>query len=98
MAAGAERAWSAGNQRRRHSGGNRSGYDAVSIREAHQFVGRNLSGNNRSAGKSRSSHTTGGNRWLRGTLTECAWAAAAKKNCFLKDKFWRITTKSGGRK
>jgi len=55
-------------------------------------------GNNRSAGKNRSSHTTGGNRWLRGTLTECAWAAAAKKNCFLKDKFWRITTTSGGKK
>jgi transposase len=55
-------------------------------------------GNNRSAGNNRSSHTTGGNRWLRGTLTECAWAASAKKNCFLKDKFWRITTKSGGKK
>ena len=55
-------------------------------------------GNNRSAGKNRTSHTTGGNRWLRGTLTECAWAAAAKKDCFLKDKFWRITTKSGGKK
>jgi hypothetical protein len=35
---------------------------------------------------------------LTATLTECAWAAAAKKNCFLKDKFWRITTKSGGKK
>src|SRR5438552_3334210 len=55
-------------------------------------------GNNRSAGKNKSSHTTGGNRWLRGTLTECAWAASAKKNCFIKDKFWRITTKSGGKK
>jgi transposase len=55
-------------------------------------------GNNRSAGKNRSSHTTRGNQWLRGTLTECAWAASAKKNCFLKDKFWRITTKSGGKK
>jgi transposase len=55
-------------------------------------------GNNRSAGKNRSSHTTGGNRWLRGTLTECAWAASAKKNCFTKDKFWRIITKSGGKK
>src|SRR4029077_12882576 len=33
-----------------------------------------------------------------GTLTECAWAASAKKNCFTKDKFWRIITKSGGKK
>lgn len=55
-------------------------------------------GNNRSAGKSRSRRPTGGNPWLRGALTECAWAAAAKKNCFLKEKFWRITTKSGGKK
>lgn len=55
-------------------------------------------GNHRSAGKNKSSHTTGGNPWLRSALTECAWAAAAKKNCFLKDKFWRITTKSGGKK
>lgn len=50
-------------------------------------------GNNRSAGKSRGSHTTRGNPWLRGTLTECAWAAAAKKDCFIKEKFWRLTTK-----
>jgi transposase len=55
-------------------------------------------GNNRSAGKNKSSHTTGGNPWLRDALTECAWAAAAKKNCFLKEKFWRITSKSGGQK
>jgi transposase len=55
-------------------------------------------GNNRSAGKNKSSHTTGGNPWLRAALTECAWAAAAKKECFLKEKFWRITTKSGGKK
>ena len=49
-------------------------------------------GNNGSAGKNRSNRSTGGNRWLRGALTECAWAAAAKKNCFLKEKFWRITS------
>ena len=55
-------------------------------------------GNNRSAGKNKSSRTTGGNRSLRGALTECAWAAASKKDCFLKDKFWRITSKSGGKK
>jgi transposase len=55
-------------------------------------------GNNRSAGRNRSNRTMGGNPWLRGALTECAWAASAKKNCFLKEKFWRITTKSGGKK
>jgi transposase len=50
-------------------------------------------GNNRSAGKNKSSKTTKGNRWLRGTLTECAWGASGKKNCFLKQKFWRLVTK-----
>jgi transposase len=55
-------------------------------------------GNNRSADKNKSSRTTGGNPWVRSALTECAWAAAAKKNCFLKDQFWRIATKSGGKK
>lgn len=55
-------------------------------------------GNNRSAGRNRSNRPTGGNPWLRGALTECAWAAAAKKNCSLKEKFWRLTTKSRGKK
>lgn len=55
-------------------------------------------GNNRSAGKSKSSHTTRGNPWLRAALTECAWAAASKKGCFLKDKLWRITARKGGKK
>jgi transposase len=50
-------------------------------------------GNNRSAGKNKGSRPTRGNRWLRGTLTECAWAAAATKDCFLKEKFWRLATK-----
>ena len=50
-------------------------------------------GNNRSAGKNKGSRTTKGNRWLRGTLTECAWAASGKKDCFVKQKFWRLATK-----
>jgi transposase len=55
-------------------------------------------GNNRSAGRNKSSRPTGGNPWLRGALTECAWAASAKKNCFIKEKFWRLVGKSGGKK
>ena len=51
-------------------------------------------GNNRSAGKNKGSKTTKGNRWLRATRTECAWAASGKKNCFLKQKFWRLATKN----
>jgi len=30
--------------------------------------------------------------WLRRTLIESAWAAAGKKNCVLKQKFWRLAT------
>lgn len=51
-------------------------------------------GNNRSAGRNKSGKTTGGNRWLRGALTESAWAIAAKKDGHLRDKFWRIAAKS----
>lgn len=51
-------------------------------------------GNNRSAGKSKSSHTTRGNRWLRSTLVECSWAASVKRDCLLKGKFWRIVSKT----
>jgi transposase len=50
-------------------------------------------GNNRSASKNKGSQTTKGNRWLRGALTECAWGVSGKKNCFLKEKFWRLVTK-----
>lgn len=55
-------------------------------------------GNNESAGKQRHAHTTRGNPWLRSSLTECAWAAAAKKDCFLKEEFRRITASHGGKK
>jgi transposase len=56
-------------------------------------------GNNRSAGRNMGSRTTRGNPWLRSALTGCAWAAAATKDCFLKDKFWRLAGKSqGGRR
>lgn len=55
-------------------------------------------GNNRSADKNHGSRTTSGNPWWRSAVTECAWAAAARKNCFLKEKFWRIVSKSSGKK
>lgn len=55
-------------------------------------------GNNRSAGKNKGSRTTGGNPWLRSALTECAWAAAATRNSSLRDKFWRVASRSGGHK
>ena len=47
-------------------------------------------GNRRSAGKDQGGQTNRGNRWLRATMTPCAWAASMKKNCYLKGKFWRL--------
>jgi transposase len=44
---------------------------------------------NKSAGKDFRGHTTRGNRWLRSTLTECAWAASKSKKSLFREKFWR---------
>jgi len=46
-------------------------------------------GNKKSAGKDFRGHTTRGDRWLRSTLTECAWAVSRSKKSPLRDKFWR---------
>jgi transposase len=53
-------------------------------------------GNKKSAGKDFRGHTTRGNRWLRSTLTECAWAASKSKKSPLLEKFWRWAV--GGKK
>ncbi|SRR6266545_3858636 len=53
-------------------------------------------GNKKSAGKDFRGHTTRGNRWLRATLTECAWAVSRSKESPLRDKFWRWAV--GGKK
>ena len=50
-------------------------------------------GNNRSAGRSKSSHTNPGNRWLRAALTESAWAVSRMKDGHLREKFWRIASR-----
>jgi transposase len=50
-------------------------------------------GNRISAGKNRSAAITRGNRWARTTLVECAWAAAAKKDCHLKERFRKLSVK-----
>ena len=51
-------------------------------------------GNNRSAGRNKSSHITQGNHALKAALTESAWAVSRKKQGHLRDKFWRIAPKS----
>jgi transposase len=50
-------------------------------------------GNRISAGKNRSAAICRGNRWARTTLVECAWAAAAKKDCHLKERFRKLCVK-----
>jgi len=50
-------------------------------------------GNNRSAGRNKSSHTNPGNKWLRAALTESAWGVSRMKEGHLREKFWRIAAK-----
>ena len=50
-------------------------------------------GNNVSAGRSKGRHTGKGNRWLRGALTESAWAVSKMKQGHLREKFWRIASR-----
>jgi transposase len=50
-------------------------------------------GNNRSAGRNKSSHTNRGNKWLRAALAESAWGVSRMKEGHLREKFWRIASK-----
>ncbi len=52
-------------------------------------------GNNESAGKRRSGKTTRGNRWLRTTLVQCAWAASHTKGTYLAAQYRRLAARRG---
>lgn len=52
-------------------------------------------GNHESAGKRKSGKTRDGNRWLRRTLCQIAWAVSRKKNCYLSSQFKRIAARRG---
>jgi transposase len=52
-------------------------------------------GGNESAGKRLSGRITPGNRWLKGCLTEAAWAASKAKNTSLKAKYRRLAARRG---
>jgi transposase len=52
-------------------------------------------GTNESAGKRHSTRTRPGNRWLAGTLGECAAAAAKTKNTYLAERHRRISRRRG---
>lgn len=52
-------------------------------------------GNNESAGKRMSGTMRDGNKWLRRTLCQGAWAVSRKKDCYLAAQFRRIAARRG---
>jgi hypothetical protein len=52
-------------------------------------------GNDESAGKRRSGKTTKGNKWLRRTLTQAAWAATRHKEGYLAAQYRRLAARRG---
>jgi transposase len=52
-------------------------------------------GNHQSAGKQLSGKTRKGNVYVRGALTQAAWAATRTKNTYLASQFRRLTTRLG---
>ena len=52
-------------------------------------------GNNSSGGKRKSGRIRKGNRWLKSTLSQTAWAGAAKKNSAFQFRFQRLKTRRG---
>ena len=52
-------------------------------------------GHNESGGKRMSGTMRDGNRWLRRTLCQAAWAASRKKNSYLSSQFKRLAARRG---
>jgi hypothetical protein len=52
-------------------------------------------GNHQSAGKQLSGQTRKGNVYVRGALTQAAWAATRTRNTYLAAQFRRLTTRLG---
>ena len=55
-------------------------------------------GNNESAGKRRSGRTTHGDRWLRRSLVQAAWAASHTKATYLSSQYRRLARRRGKKK
>ena len=55
-------------------------------------------GNHQSAGKRKKGTTNPGNRWLRATLVQCAWAASRTRDKYLSSQFRRLVTRRGKKK
>jgi transposase len=52
-------------------------------------------GNNQSGGKRKRCKMNDGNRWLKRTLTQCAWAASRTRNTYFKDLYHRLAGRRG---
>ncbi len=52
-------------------------------------------GNHQSGGKRLSGTTRDGNKWLRRTLCQVAWAVTRKKDCYLSAQFKRLAARRG---
>jgi len=52
-------------------------------------------GNNETGGKRRSGKTRRGNRWLRGALTEAAWAGARTTGSYFQGQYRRLAARRG---
>lgn len=55
-------------------------------------------GNNESAGKKKSGKTNHGDKYVKATLVEAAWAASRTKGTFYKERFERLSKRKGGKK
>ena len=52
-------------------------------------------GSNESAGKRYGGKTTPGDKWLKGGLSEAAWAASKTKGTYLQSKYKRLVSRRG---
>jgi transposase len=55
-------------------------------------------GNNESAGKRRSGRMNQGDKWLKRTLNQTAWAASRKKNSYFQAQFRRLSKRRGSKR
>lgn len=55
-------------------------------------------GNNETGGKRRRSRSRRGNRWLRGMLTQCAWAASRKKTSYFHAQYRKLVPHCGNKR
>jgi transposase len=55
-------------------------------------------GNNESAGKRKGGHMTEGNKWLKRTLNQTAWAGSRAKASYFRSQFQRLSRRRGAKR